>query len=202
MNPGYLSYLALLVSMVLLGFGWQAQAIGNSSLRGAWWFLFGWIFSCAVSWRSPAGAVGGTCAYLPLLILAAAPLRKKETAVMEILSAYCYALLLGAVVCLLQLMEVSAKLWISFGSLSDVLIAVTVLTIVFTRVPVLQFAVLSIGLMVSDLFWAFAPMGTGNPVLGGKTFQNVWWMAAMAVRTGTVLLSSIRSVWNRAAQRI
>lgn len=202
MNPGYLSYISILSSMILLGFGWKVQAIGNSSLRQAWLFLAAWIAACALHWELPEGAVAGTLTYLPLMVLAAAPFRRKETAVMEVVSAYLYAVLLGAVASLLQLVEVTAPLWTMFGPFYDLAVAVSVLTIAYTRSPMFQFVILSISLIVNDSLTAALAIGSGEIMLGGRTFQDLWWMTVLSVRAGSTLLCEGRSFLSRSVQRI
>jgi len=180
MNPGYLSYIALTLSLILIGFGFRTHAIGRSSAWSAAAFSAAWIASAAVDWN--VGAAAGTLVYAPLLALiafgfAAEPLSLKDGA-----SALTFGLLLGALYSLVELVEAVDPLVIAVHPSVDPALLTTALVVCFTHRPALQFALVSIATIVSDAYMALLYAEWQTPYFGGRAFQDAWWLCAFSAR--------------------
>jgi len=183
MNPGFLSYILLTLSLIFIGFGWKPHAIGGASARAALWFCLCWIVAAAVVWH--AGAWSGTLAYAPLAALAAfalrSPLPGKDAA-----TALAFGCLLGAMYSLVQLVERVDPLAIVLHPTVDPLLLIALLAVCYTRRASIQFALLSVALIVNDAYMALLYAEWQPAFFGGRAFQDGWWAAATAVRCASV----------------
>lgn len=178
MNPGYLSYILLTLSLILVCFGWRTHAIGSASARSAALFCMVWVVCAAAQWR--AFGVSGTGALLPAAILAATALRsapRKEAA-----TALTYGFLTGAVYSLIELLQRMDPLMVVLGTGIDPAAAACVMAAACARKPMLQLAVLSIALIVNDVYAECLYAGRSPASFGDREFQDVWWGAAFGVR--------------------
>jgi hypothetical protein len=194
MNPGYLSYIAITLSVIFLSFGWRPQAIGNGSIRAAMWFCAGWLISVTLHWELTNGTAG-TFAYLPLITLTAVVLLRRRP-LTERASVLSFALLLGAVVSLIQLLEAIDPLVIVLHPALDPLIVLWILAICYTRNASLQFVLVSISLVANDAYMSLMYMEWEQAYFGDRVFQDAWWLSAIAVRTGS-LAASVFGMWNQ-----
>ncbi|TLS53077.1 hypothetical protein FE782_06830 [Paenibacillus antri] len=199
MNPGFLSYILLTLSLILIGFGWRTHAIGGASARAASLFGLGWIAAAAVDWK--AGAWAGTAAYAPLLALAAiglvSPYSRKDAA-----SALSFGCLLGAIYSLVQLVERIDPLAIVLHPSVDPVALIVVLIVCYTRRASTQFAMLSIALVVNDAYTALLYARWQTPFFGGREFQDAWWMAAASARALSVAAAAVVDRAKREGGRI
>jgi hypothetical protein len=200
MNPGYLSYIALTVSLILICFGWRSHAIGSSSTGAAVLFCAGWIVSASMEWSLPFG-IAGTFAYVPLLLftyrifLSSLPRR-------EFASAFSFALLLGAVVSLVQLIQAVDPQLIAFHPVLDPILLLCVLTISYTRNPSLQLVMVSISLLLNDAYMAHLYRAWEPAFLGDRVFQDSWWAAAVSVRAGSQAVEGFYGAWHQGVSRL
>jgi|GEM_PF-3170845 len=199
MNPGYLSYILITLSVILVCSGWHHQAIGSFSVRGALTFVGIWLLAGWLHWES-SGGMSGSFVYVPLLLLTIASYRICEHSGMERFTALTFSLLLGAVVSLVQLIEMTDPVWIIFHPFYDPLIIAGMLTLGYTRSPSLQFGIVTAGLVGSDLFLALLPM-VPHREIGERAFQDAWWVTAVSVRTGSVFLAAGQAVMRNSAVR-
>ncbi|HZG57483.1 YphA family membrane protein [Paenibacillus sp.] len=190
MNAGFLSYIILTLSLILIGFGWRAQAIGNGSGKAAAVFCLAWIVGAASDWRY--GGATGTFVYVPLLALGAHAVRTssswKETA-----SIASFGCLLGAVFSLVQLLETLDPLVIVLHPSLDPVLLVGLLVAAYVRMPAAQLALLSIALVVNDVYMGSLYAEWQPAALGDREFQDAWWLGAATARAATVFgVSAVR----------
>jgi hypothetical protein len=199
MNPGYLSYIAITLSVILMSFGWRAQAIGNASVRAALWFCSGWLLSIILHWEL-ASVFAGTCVYVPLLALTVAAL--KNAPLRDTASVLSFSLLLGSVLSLIQLVEAIDPFVIVLHPILDPLLILCLLVVCYTRSPMLQFVMVSVSLVVNDSYMALMYKEWEHAFFGDRSFQDAWWMSVIAVRALTVFLSIIQSTSQRWISRL
>ncbi|HZG78789.1 MAG TPA: hypothetical protein VEZ72_23250, partial [Paenibacillus sp.] len=151
MNPGFLSYILLTLSLILIVFGWRQPAIGGGTTRAALWFGLAWIAAAAIDWR--VGGWSGTLTYAPLLALAASALTSPFAA-KDAATALSFACLVGAIFSLVQLVERLDPLAIALHPGLDPVVLTALLVVCYTRRPSMQLALLSIALVVNDAYMA------------------------------------------------
>ncbi|WP_309118671.1 hypothetical protein [Paenibacillus sp.] len=199
MNPGFLSYILLTLSLILICFGWRSHAIGGASARAASLFCLGWIAAAAVDWK--AGAWAGTAAYAPLLALAAlglvSPFSRKDAA-----AALSFGCLLGAIFSLVQLVERVDPLAIVLHPTVDPVALIALLVVCYTRRAAAQLAMLSIALVVNDAYMALLYARWQPPFFGGREFQDAWWVAAASARVLSVASAAVVDRAKREGGRI
>ncbi|HZG85224.1 YphA family membrane protein [Paenibacillus sp.] len=199
MNPGYLSYIALTLSLILVGFGFRAHAIGRSSAWSAASFSAAWIVAAAVDWN--VGAASGTLVYAPLLALIAAGFAAEPLGLKESASALTFGLLLGALYSLVELVESVDPLIIAVHPSVDPALLTTALVVCFTHRPALQFALVSIAAIVNDAYMAMLYAEWQTPYFGGRAFQDAWWLCAFSVRLATVAAGAAAAALRRGGSR-
>lgn len=203
MNPGYVSYIALSAVFILICSGWIRQVAGAASPRSALSFCAAWTIASMLLWRLPGSAVSGTFVYAPLIGLVFASLRR-DPAVRgaygsasreQATTGLALALLSGAGHSLVQAAEQANPLWIVAHPAVDPAALSGALIICYTSRPVLQLAMISVGLIADDIFMAALHRGWEGMFLGGREFQDRWWATAAAVRLVSECAAALRSAF-------
>ncbi len=199
MNPGFLSYILLTLSLIVIVFGFRQPAIGDGSTRAAMWFGFAWIAAAAFEWRIDAWS--GTLTYVPLLALAAFALIEPYSA-KDAATALSFACLVGAIYSLIQLVERIDPLAIAVHPEIDPVVLCAVLIACYTRRASLQLALLSIALVVNDAYMALLYASFRPAYFGGREFQDAWWLSAVSLRAITVSAVAAFAMVRRESGRI
>jgi hypothetical protein len=199
MNPGFLSYILLTLSLILIGFGFRQPAIGEGSARAALWFCLAWIAAAALDWR--AGGWSGTLTYAPLLALAASALTSPFGA-KDAATALSFASLVGAIFSLVQLVERLDPLAIALHSALDPIVLTAILVVCYTRRASTQLALLSIALVVNDAYMALLYAEWRPARFGGREFQDAWWLTAVTTRAMSVAANAALDKARRESGRI
>lgn len=196
MNPGFLSYIFLALSSIVILFGWKTLAIGNCSIRAALLFCFSWVTGALLHWEW-GGRCAGTLVYAALLGMSVLLIRSAIPRA-EAVSGISYALLLGAVVSLVKLMEAIDPLVIVLDPFFDPLLVLAVLIAAYTRNAALQLFLVTVSLTVADVYMALLYAEWVTPFFGSRVFQDAWWFSAVTMR----MLSIILDAAPKAVQRV
>lgn len=190
MNPGYLSLLAVSISLILLASGWKDILLRGISHRSVLLFFICWGASSFVKAEWNGIAVYGAAAILPLF--AAAALLRVEGALSRLhlsassalLGVFHYVLLeLDGFVPWLDL--VNPKL--------EMALMTAALVLLIGRQPHLQFAVISFGLLLGEVGFVGMHRSEGMTLrLGGPEFQDRWWLTFVFARSLTIAVEYCR----------
>ncbi|WP_199614974.1 hypothetical protein [Paenibacillus alkalitolerans] len=180
MNPGYLSYIAITLTAILVWSGWKSVVTGGFSGRGAYLFLLGWIAGSLLGWESFRGA--GTFVYAPLLSLTAFVL-SSSMQWNERFSIFSFALLLAAVNSLIELINHVDPFVLAIHPALHPVFVTAALAVTYSRNGKVQLALVSLALLIKDAYIALLYREFTPPVFGGRAFQDEWWMAAALTRS-------------------
>jgi hypothetical protein len=190
MNPGFLSFVLLVIAFILLSSGWKDLLLRSISHKGILLFFVAWIglSRITVSWQH----IKLNMTFALVLAVTAVVLAKTEgmAAKLHLLSV---GLLLGSFHFLLQ--EVLERDPILIVARSDIDIAVSLglITVALQRSVGLQLACLSLGLAMGDFYYALLHKQSAAAAgyMGSPSFRDKWWMAIFVSRGATLLVQGL-----------
>lgn len=190
MNPGYLSFLLLCMTIILLACGWKNQLIRGVSYPVLFVFIIGWFF-CAPLHVDLSGPYRVNLCYF-LLILSTIGILLLLKSWVEAVHLISLGLLVGASYVLLnQLIHLDPVYIIGhpYINISFVLSAVCAILI---RQPLYQFAVISIGLIAGDITYNFMIYKHLPFELGTAGLYDLWWLIYLGTR---ITSEVVEQVW-------
>lgn len=186
MNPGYLSLLAISISLILLASGWKDILLRGISHRAVLLFFVGWIVCSFVKMDWNGMAIYGVIVFVPLYAWAVLWRAPAGFAQFQLLAS---SVLLG--VFHFVLLELNGFVpWLDFSNpMLEMALITAVLVMLISRQPRLQFLVVSFGLVLGEALFVGTHLTEGQmPRLGGPVFQDRWWLTFVFARTMTILL--------------
>jgi len=181
MNDGYLSYLLILTSAILLASGWNHIFVRDIKVQELIVFYAVWCSGLFFHIPITAGRyVQGT--YLAILLLLAAVSRRDKPSELSYLAVS--GILIGAVGYYIHVLYTSDPVLILHDPTIDIALVCAVLAWTVSREASHQAAVVSIALLIMDMAGArqAASAHDLDYKLGDSAFQDGWWVAICASR--------------------
>jgi len=195
LNAGFISYILIVITLILISFGWKTHTLRQISLQTSLFFIILWVILSNVQW-SARDASGGTFVFIAIAFLLFALLWKK-TIQFHFLSMFTFSLLLCTLCVMIQFVETIYPMSVIFHSDIDPLVAVVLLILLYSNNITIQIIMVSITLVLVDIYWALLYMEWSSPGLGSRYFQDKWWVTMYFVRISSassqMVVAKIRS---------
>ncbi|MEF3301832.1 hypothetical protein [Paenibacillus sp. GYB003] len=184
MNPGFLSFILISITLILLASGWRRTLLGDAPVRAIAGFFVAWLAMGQIRFRlSEHATVAGAAIVLAVSVVVAAARRRSPLGLLHLVS---LGLFLASVYYLLKhIGELNPFFWPN-RSWSAAGLAVAAAAAMLVRRAEDQLAVVSMALLLGTfLYWRVHQQPAGA-VFGNLRFQDEWWFAAACARTMSV----------------
>jgi|GEM_PF-1244120 hypothetical protein len=181
MNDGFLSYLLLLTSAILLASGWKEALARDVKTPALIMFYFTW---CAgLFWTVPIfrnGYAQGVCVAILLLLAGVA----RRTRPVDLFYLAASGGLIGAAGCFIRGLYASDPVLILYDPTIDIALVCAVLAWTVSRETTHQAAVVTLVLLMVDVAGAREALSSPGLTytLAAPAFQDGWWLALCAAR--------------------
>lgn len=194
MNPGYLSILLLVVSLILFASGWTDFLMRGITSKVILLFFVSWLGTMELWITLPGVRIGLWVAVVAILILGVVWRCRGIMYKMHVLSV---GILLGSVSFFLQ---ETIHLFPSmvFGSIElSMAIVVGFLVSSLIKLPAVQLAALSLGLLLGEAYFRYVHKSHIGFQLGTAILQDRWWLTVYMTRGISLLLGSLVMISKR-----
>jgi len=196
MNPGYLSLLLMLVTLILFASGWKDFMIrGITNTLILLFFIF-WCIGMKLSVAIPYGHI-----QLNVLVLCAVIVRAlwRSHGHLYRLHLLSIGILLGSVTFfMLETLHLMPFLVIGNQEMTIALV-IAVLLSFMTRNAGVQIAVASLGLLLGDAYYRYLHRAHAGFQLGTLGFQDLWWLTICLTRGISLVLAGVLSACKKSA---
>jgi hypothetical protein len=198
-NPGYLSWILVSISLILLASGWKRVLLGRIPDAGIFAFFAAWcILVFAEAEVGPGLKIN--LAVLPIAALFLVYLRRRRgnAKLLHLISA---CLFLASVQYFLKrIAELDPHLLPYDASLVSAL-AAALFALVWTRDPEEQIAGISFAALAShSLYWLSHREYLPLIPFGNMAFHDEWWLAAVSARAAAAMFAAAEAFVQRAAK--
>ncbi|MDQ1909437.1 hypothetical protein RAC89_02840 [Paenibacillus sp. GD4] len=206
MNPGYLSLLLLVISLILFASGWKDFILRGITHPSLLLFFVCWLLATPLS-----VTIGSYRVFLcvPLLLCCCLRIWYQVRAWMVRLHALSVSLLLGSVTFFLRETLHLLPSMIIVNQQVTMALFIGILAAGLIRNPIVQVANVSMGLLIGETMFHYSHLQQAPFVLGGTSFQDLWWTTVFAARGSSLVLSgflfgirrSAEGIWELVKQR-
>lgn len=196
-NPGYLAFLVMTISVVLLASGWKTILLRGFSDRNILLFFVLWVGIGSFSFTLAGVEVHLDLVVLAVSALATAASRRSQPLVLAHIGVS--ALLLGVLGFVLEELEGSVPWLPSRHPLIERSLFLATVAVMMSREPVIQFASTGLALCLAETFGVFVRPYMG---MGGWEFQDQVWLTLFAARIGAVTLETSLKLALQVGRRI
>ncbi|WP_028548686.1 hypothetical protein [Paenibacillus sp. UNC451MF] len=185
MNPGYLSLLLMVVTLILFASGWKDIVMRGITSKVILLFFISWLICMNLS--VPVGGGRISLCFGVLLITILYVLWRVHGTVYRVHLLSVGALLGSISFFMLETIHLVPKLILGSSEISMGL-TIGLLVSLLTRQPAVQIASLSIGLMLAEVYHGYLHRNYLGFQLGFQTFQDRWWLTLFITRTFSLVL--------------
>lgn len=187
MNPGYLSIILMVVTLILFASGWKDFIIRGITNKVILLFFIFWLIGMRLPIVFPFGQIHLNVVVLCVVILWVFWRSHGNLYRLHLLS---IGVLLGSVTFfLLETIHLTPFLVIVNQDTTIALI-VAVLVSFMTRNAAVQLAVVSMGLLLGDAYFRYLHREHLGIQLGTLAFQDVWWLSVFLTRGISLMITS------------
>lgn len=196
MNPGYMSLLLIVVSLILLASGWKDTIIRGIAHQSLLLFFMLWFL--LAPFRMPAGdtRIYGS---IPILAGMALLMLYRTESRLYRLHVVSVSMLLGSVAFfLLETVHIAPAIMV-LNAEWTVALYLGLMSAVLLKAPAVQIAALSLGLVAGEWMHWYAHRAQASHDIGGLGFQDMWWMTVAASRGFSLVMQSVGAAARKAA---
>ncbi|MCZ8520556.1 MULTISPECIES: YphA family membrane protein [Paenibacillus] len=201
MNPGYLSLLLIVVSVILIASGWKDVLIRGITRTSLLLFFMGWLLGIQWTWESGRWELNAVLPVLAALFLGVLLRSRGFLLKLHLLSV---GLLLGSVHFFLKETLPLAPMLVLISPEWTTALLVGLLGAVLLRSPTGQIGSVTLGLLLGEAMDWYAHKEAWTGTIGGALFQDGWWLTVYAVRTSSMVVmalhrtlrSTLRFLWH------
>ncbi|MCR8634443.1 hypothetical protein [Paenibacillus radicis (ex Xue et al. 2023)] len=188
MNPGYLSLLFLVVSLILFASGWMDYFMRGITSKVILLFFVSWLVTMEIVITLPHVRIGLWTIVLAVLIVA---VLWRSHGLMYKLHVLSVGILLGSVSFFLQeTIHLFPSMVLGSVELSMALL-IGFLISSLIKVPAVQLAAVSLGLLLGEAYFRFLHKGQIEFQLGTTMLQDRWWLTVYVMRGMSLLLAGM-----------
>lgn len=180
MNPGYLSFLLICMTIILLSCGWKTQLIRGVSYKVVLIFIMIW-FICSAFHLHLMGPYRMNLCIL-LLIAAAIWIVLLLESWMDRVHLISLGFVLSAAYVLLIQLNDLEPIYIIIHPYVNISLVLGTICAIFIKQPLNQIAVISIGLIAGDMIHTFMIYQHLPFELGTANLYDLWWLTFMVTR--------------------
>jgi hypothetical protein len=189
MNPGYVSSLIMIITLILCSSGWKQLLVRGISHYTILLFFAFWVVSSYIALPLSDRITVYLVFVLAAVLLAVCMFKIQSNAIrFHVISA---GLLVGSLYFFLGHMLVIEPVYQFYLPFIHIPFSLGLIIILLYHQPVLQVAACSLALIIGHILlqWTAAP---SSILLGDKLFQDHWWMMMLSVRIGSELWWAFR----------
>ncbi|MBD2861332.1 hypothetical protein [Paenibacillus oceani] len=180
MNAGFLSWILILVTFILLASGWKTFLLRGVSYQAILTFFAAWCVASRFDVSMGKGwAVNGVI--VPLLILIGAALWRQRS-FLGGLHGLSFGLFLASVYYLLKHMGDIDPFFLPSRVTFGAALILALLAAILVRKPEDQIACLSFALLCGSALYGYVHKGQSAMPFAGLPFQDEWWLAVGSAR--------------------
>lgn len=187
MNPGYLSLLLMVVTLILFASGWKDLLVRGITSKVILLFFISWFIATKFSLTLKGGKINFCIAVLCILIICVLWRAHGWLYRIHILSA---GALLGSIYFFMLETIHLVPAWIMGSTEISMALLIGALVSGLTRLPAVQLASVSIGLLLAELYRGYMHRDFAGFQLGFPLFQDRWWLTVYMTRICSLLLAS------------
>ncbi|WP_019534079.1 YphA family membrane protein [Paenibacillus ginsengihumi] len=196
MNPGYMSLLLIVVTLILLASGWKDTIIRGIAHRSLLLFFMLW-FTLAPC-RLPTGEAR-MYGSIPILAgMALFVLYRTERRLYQLHIVSVSMLLASVAFFLLETVHIAPAIMVMNAEWT-VALYLGLMSAVLLKSPAAQLAALSLGLVGGEWLHWYAHRAQVPHDIGGPGFQDMWWMTVAVSRGLSLALQSVGAAMRKAA---
>lgn len=186
MNPGYLSLIWIVISLILLVSGWKDVVLHNIPRRQIAVFFIAWFLLVFVQFEVKGMKVYGIVPLIAVIGIYGLVSRISAERRLQTITA---VILLGTIDFGMRQTE-----GIAAPALPDSAFILALAVTLLVRKPALQISALSLSLLLSEGMVLVAAGGRMPASLGDAVFQDHWWMTVCTARIWTLLAEGAAAV--------
>ncbi|PYI54957.1 YphA family membrane protein [Paenibacillus flagellatus] len=180
MNPGFLCWILICISLILLASGWKRTLLRDIPDPAIVLFFVGW---CALGrLQLPLTGYGQANGIVLLLAVVVAAVWARQRTALAGLHAVSFGLFLASVYYLLKHLGEVDPFFLPYRSGTGTSCVLGLIAALLVRRPQDQIACISFAMLVGSALYAIVHRERYGVSFGGLTFQDDWWMAIFAVR--------------------
>jgi hypothetical protein len=185
MNPGYLSWLLMVISVILFASGWKEVLIRGITSKVILLFFVSWFIGMSFTFAIPGGSIAFSVVILLFIIGGAL---WQVNGIMLKLHAISIGILLGSVsFFMLETVQMTPVLLYRSPELSMALF-IGLLAAVSIKLPSVQLASVSIGLLLGEAYFRYMHRRHVGLELGSLLFQDRWWLTVYMTRILSIMI--------------
>jgi hypothetical protein len=188
MNPGYLSIVLLVVSLILFASGWTDFLMRGITSKVILLFFISWLVTMEGQITLEHAHIG---LWIAVPALASIAIVVRSSGIMHRLHIVSAGLLLGSVTFfLLETIHLIPSLLLGSVELTMALLSGLLISALI-KLPAVQLAVVTIGLLLGEAYFRFVHKDLIGFQLGTADLQDRWWLTLYVTRLVSLLLASI-----------
>ena len=196
MNPGYMSLLLIVVTLILLASGWKDTIIRGIAHRSLLLFL-----CCGLRWRLADCRQGRrecTAAFRYWREWLSSCCTRTERRLYQLHIVSVSMLLASVAFFLLETVHIAPAIMVMNAEWT-VALYLGLMSAVLLKSPAAQLAALSLGLVGGEWLHWYAHRAQVPHDIGGRGFQDMWWMTVAVSRGLSLALQSVGAAMRKAA---
>jgi hypothetical protein len=187
MNPGYLTFILLSVTLILLACGWKETLLPGVANKRIILFFAVWI--CCNEIVLNLGAVRLTLSYAVIACLTVL-LLKSAGNVQQSLGLVFVSLLIAACDYLfLEMYSVNPFMTV-ISKRADIALILALIGLLLNRHPYRQMLILSLSLLLGEAWYQASHLAARPVKLGTADFMDQWWLAIFGARIATATIQA------------
>lgn len=187
MNPGYLSYILICITVILLVSGWKDALLRGVSARAITLFFIGWFALSEVKFSLGQWTISGPYAGLVILFFFLLSALPEEISVFYLmacgLTLGLFYFLANGISLSLAGLPGSSQLWLG--------LLIGLLVISLYRNPIAQLACITLCILSGSLLQMYSHASLAGYRLGFGHMKDHWWLFAFSARIITAALGYI-----------
>jgi hypothetical protein len=190
MNPGYLSFIVLLILSILIWSGWKDYFLKGFSYKSITTFMAGWLLSSLITLRLyfVDRDIQFNLAFIFLLLFSIYLIIRLKSALAR-LNIVIISLVLG-------LLDFTYRevLGLTIGNLA---ILISLAAVCLQKKPLKQINCLLLGFLCSNFLSLLTHQHSQSFVLADQSYQDLWWLTLLLSRVFTVLYEHLLRSFRR-----
>ncbi len=185
MNPGYVSSIMMIITLILCSSGWKSTLARGLSHRTILLFFMLWMAGSILSFSIHSVTIYGVFVVVfGVFVVSFVQISNRFIQIHVLLVGG----LLGALYFLLNEMLVIEPMFRLYWPFLHLPLSLSIILILLYHQPLLQAAACSLAVMFGHGLTVWHNAASSSIVLGDKLFQDHWWLMMLSVRVGSEVL--------------
>jgi hypothetical protein len=188
MNPGYLSWLLMVISMILFASGWKDVLMRGMTSRVILLFFVSWLIGLSLVISIPGGRVA---LWILVLVVLLSIVFWRIEGIVQKLHAISVGVLMGSISFFMQeTIQLLPSLVFGNSELTAALV-IGILAVTTIKLPSVQIASVSLGLLLGEVFFLYLHRKHVGLEFGSWKLQDRWWLTVFVTRGLSIGMSYV-----------